>query len=960
MRKIVRSALTVAISIAALGGLYSCKDSNEDLIYEKTSELSQQLESLRNELLNNDTKIEDALQAQITGMNSLISTLQSQVADLQNQINNLKVGDGCNCSATISALNEQIIKINAAIEQLQADVEASKNAAGGLTSADVDKAIADAIAKNNEDLKNLYAEASALDALKEALAEQLAGYATTEDINNLKNSFYTKDEIDSLLAGLQTSITEAYNKAVEAYNLAYQAYLLAQQNSGNTGGSTGGGHGDDNTGTTETPTVDLTDIYNRLTDAENNLAEAKTLLQKEIADAKAEVLQKIEDAKKELSDSFDATIGDLKDAYEKADKELEQEIKDLTTRVETNEAAIEAIKNQLANLVTGVIVQGTFNTPLGTLSLPLNIQSNILCAYYGQAESDVEFPTMKASNLVDASQYLTKADFNILGFDTNDAVKIENGQMILEESEGNAGKVYLTVNPTGIDYKGLSIALENSKGEACPISLSPLTPCDEKLTFGYTGSRSEANGFYVANATVAKADLAKAKINIESGLKSAVKDLYQNKTSANLTNLASVVYKQFNGILDANAVKVTRADGNSLYSQYGVAAFAYKPLSYAFDPSFSYNIPTLNFTLPSLDDIKFDFNLGELDLDFGLNFNFDDLNFDLSDFNINITSITLDDIDLSGVNPEVKVSFSYDYPVFEEKEIDGEIILVVAKNEDGTDKTEKHYDDATVDLEDFMASLSEEMSDAIKQQITDALKDMTSELNQQIKDQLDNVILKQLKEKLNTVIAEQLNEQIESLATNINDQINDLLSDLTGSINNQISSTLGDYQSYLDKLQSVIDTFNSYINRINNLNIVNKINASLQGILVYQGNDGKFARVSTSKNLPSVFKIGTGNAIALHPTSLSAEILAPAYKKFVGVTNVWSNSDSSKSAQGGDAGCKAAAQKANSQQYFAKVVDGARYGVPFYATAGYTYEIVYSALDYQGKISQRKFYIKVL
>jgi uncharacterized protein (DUF885 family) len=252
------------------------------------------------------------------------------------------------------------------------------------------------------------------------------------------------------------------------------------------------------------------------------------------------------------------------------------------------------------------------------------------------------------------------------------------------------------------------------------------------------------------------------------------------------------------------------------------------------------------------------------------------------------------------------------------------------------------------------------MSASINEQISAELNKMIENLNASIKDQIQKQILDQLETKLNEEIASQINDQINSMATNINDQINDLLSDLTGSINNQISSTLSDYQTYLDKLQSVIDTFNSYINRINNLNIVNKINASLQGILVYQGNDGKFARVSTSKNLPSVFKIGTGNAIALHPTSLSAEILAPAYKKFVGVTNVWSNSDSSKSAQGGDAGCKAAAQKANSQQYFAKVVDGSRYGVPFYATAGYTYEIVYSALDYQGKISQRKFYIKVL
>jgi hypothetical protein len=476
------------------------------------------------------------------------------------------------------------------------------------------------------------------------------------------------------------------------------------------------------------------------------------------------------------------------------------------------------------------------------------------------------------------------------------------------------------------------------------------------LTFGYTGSRSEANGFYVANAHVDVADLAKAKINIESGLKSAVKDVYQNKTAANFTNLASLVYKQFNGILDANAVKVTRADGNSLYSQYGVAAFAFKPLSFAFNPSLSYSIPTLDFDIPSLDDIKFDFDLADLNFDFNFDVNFD-LNFNLDDFKIEIGEIELGSIDLSGVNPSVEVSFTYQYPKFYKDSETGEYLI--EQDADGEMVMEDKEGHTTVDLTNFMGDLSKEMGDAINEQINEAISSMIADLNTSLKDQIQTQLLDQLSSKLNEQIAGQINEQINNLATDLNSSINDLLGDLSSQINDQVSSSLSGYQTYLDKLQTVVDRVNNIINRVNNVNVFSKIHTALQGVLIYQDNNGKFGRVSATKSAPSVFKVKNGNAIVLHPTSLTAEILAPAYKKFVGVTNVWSN-NSNASAQGGDQGCLAAAKKANSQNYFDEVIEGSRYGVPFVAEAGYTYEIVYSALDYQGKVSQRKFYIKVI
>jgi hypothetical protein len=44
-----------------------------------------------------------------------------------------------------------------------------------------------------------------------------------------------------------------------------------------------------------------------------------------------------------------------------------------------------------------------------------------------------------------------------------------------------------------------------------------------------------------------------------------------------------------------------------------------------------------------------------------------------------------------------------------------------------------------------------------------------------------------------------------------------------------------------------------------------------------------------------------------------------------------------------------------------EVIPGERLSVPFYADqAGYTYEIIYSALDYRGVTSTRKFYLQVV
>jgi hypothetical protein len=909
MRKVFRGALVVAISGAMLGGFSACKDTQDDLLYETQLEFTQKLKD------------------QNTALDEL---RESQAAALAEAINNLKKEiNSCNCNP------QDLVDLRNAISALESKLDDKTGTLGSQ-------------------ITNINTEVTNLQQALADLTNSLANYATKDDLNN----YATKDDLNNYAskADLQDAV-DTLNKLNQDFT-ALQAGLSQQIQDAI------------NDALTNYATVaQLEDSIQSVRDeAKENLDNAVAILNEE----NQKVAKKLDDLIEEYNKTankldtflgdYTGTLGDLISAYEAADKELQDQIDALSTRVEANEKAIEAVKKQLAKLVTSVIVQGTYNPLIGSFTLPANVQSNVLCAFYGETDNDIEFPSTLTGNLVDQAARLSAGDIKLLeetGLDSK--LQIINGTKLLG-GEGNAGKIYVTVNPTAVDFEGLSFDLVNSLDEKAGITLSSLTPSKDKLTFGY--SRGEAaNGFYEAKATLKEADINKAKLSFnKSALVAAVKDLYQNKTAAKLTTVVGALYDAVNDNLDRNAVKASwtnEGTANSVYSQYGVAAFAIKPLSYAFDPSVSYTIPNISLNIPSLDDFKFEFNLGELNLDFNFDLSFD-LNFDLNDFEITIGEIELGSIDLSGVNPTVEVKFEYDYPVFEEKTIAGETILVVAKDENDKDKTEVHEGTATVSLDNFMSDLSKEMSSAINEQINTAIQSMTADLSSSIKKQIKEQILDQLSTKLNEQIAGQINEKINNMATDLNSQVNDLMSDLAGQINDKIGSTLDSAQSYLDKLQNLIDRLNSYINRINNLSVGDKIHAYLQPTLVYQTNSSYFSQVSTSANNPTVFKVAGGNAIILHPTSYSAELVAPAFKKFVGVTNVYSNDNATVTAQKGDSKCLAAARTANSQKYINEVFDGGRYGVPFVGQAGYTYEIVYAALDYQGKVALRKYYIKVI
>ena len=119
--------------------------------------------------------------------------------------------------------------------------------------------------------------------------------------------------------------------------------------------------------------------------------------------------------------------------------------------------------------------------------------------------------------------------------------------------------------------------------------------------------------------------------------------------------------------------------------------------------------------------------------------------------------------------------------------------------------------------------------------------------------------------------------------------------------------------------------------------------------------------LSRSASAPTKFRAAsmTTDGLILRPTTYSAEVLAPAFKKFVGVANVYKNG---KSAQGGDADCLDALKAVNNASSdLCKVQDGEWNKAQLKgAKAGYVYEIVYTAADFSGKIVVKRFYIELV
>ena len=567
--------------------------------------------------------------------------------------------------------------------------------------------------------------------------------------------------------------------------------------------------------------------------------------------------------------------------------------------IQTNSAAIEALKTdvdklfgRLNDMVTSLVLQATTNNVYPSFNTPFGINSMVLMAYYGELATSAEsFPVSNAKDM-GAEMY---ADYNVDWSSVLASAPYEFKSRTLvpmvSDNEASLGNLWFTVNPgtvNNLDVNGFDIV---NSVEDTHVRLVNVTKDDDTvLKFGIGGSRAagNGNGLYVGEAAVAVEDLDNIKINIEDGLVNAVKDAVKNHKAADMMHLLQVLYNQVQDLCDANALRYTYnavtgkdAQGNyttelsKVYTNYGLAATAFKPLSFA----------TLKGTsirhLPNLGQIEISKDLVNLNLK----------PFVIGNVELNVT-IELGTIE---IDPVGDVWVTYQYP----------------------------------DKFDAEGNIEHMATDQINigKDLNDVVENIQASIDAWIKGNGDQ---KGLDEKIKDAIASAVDTAFngpDGMIAKIENQVNDMM----GSIQDKLDSLVNQInKDYLGKVNSLINKYNSVADRINGM--LDDPNHYLQAVMFYKKANGGLGFLSTNSKQPSQFK-GNGEAIELFATTYNFEVVCPVFLKVVGVTKVTDQNGNENTALK-DAANKVMAEVVNGgRNRFALDVKGAQNGVYTYEIA---------------------------
>lgn len=389
-------------------------------------------------------------------------------------------------------------------------------------------------------------------------------------------------------------------------------------------------------------------------------------------------------------------------------------------------------------------------------------------------------------------------------------------------NNGNAGEIYVSLNPTEIDPRCItSLKLVDSQGnEAKGFELGQLQNTSRVLTYGFTKAAAEvsANGFYAI--PVKAVDPANDDFSLNKGeLKEAAKNVIaklQNpkKSSLNLSQIATALYSSVNNKLKAYTVKAEYYLWNpetmefvkksAVAPTYNMAAFAVKPLSFN--------------TLKDNQSLK---NLG-LALD-------------------KYMIPTLSDKLGKFMNAlDVKVELSED-----QKNLNVYTIVALA------DVT-VHYDEATKKA--WFVKNGAPIDGSEIKNVTE-VKEITST------DLEGGHVQKVYKIKTT-------DSTIADVVKALNDQLGTKLQPVKDAI-----------QNAANKWDSAIQPVNTLLHKINAQ--IGNVNELLQPTMLYKNsNTGDWNTLSTLKGKLGTRMTGTGSTV-LVATSWTGELLAPAYKKKV-------------------------------------------------------------------------------
>lgn len=385
---------------------------------------------------------------------------------------------------------------------------------------------------------------------------------------------------------------------------------------------------------------------------------------------------------------------------------------------------------------------------------------------------------------------------------------------------GNAGYLYVSLNPTEIDPSLVKVELVNSQGEpAKGFELGEIDNTDKVLTFGTKAATVSANGFY--QVPVIASDPQNDGVEFDKGAlaaaaKNALNELINpEENDLDLSMIASALYKNI-PVLTAYGVKaeyylynpntetleLTKTVKHAV-SDYDIAAFAVKPVSFNFLKD--------NATLDKLSDWAVE------------NFRLPSLSSKLNKF--------ADALD-------IKVTLSAD-----KQKVN--VYTIVALTD-----VKVHYEEAT--------------NEAWFEK-----QDGTKIEGSEIKN------VSEVKE-INTGVGSQNVYKI----TTTDSTIADVVAELNSQIAAKLQPIKDDINKVGDKWENVIAKVNPLLKKV--ASKIGSANKLLQPTILYVDQNGNPNTLSTIGGRLGTRFVGTG-ATTLYATSWTAELLAPAYKKSISV-----------------------------------------------------------------------------
>ena len=600
-KKIVNALLMVALVAPSVGSLVSCKDYNEDLGTELRGDIAK------------EASLRQTLQNQVDALEALVKTIKSCQCDLSlylkkteaeatyaklEEIAALKVADenlkklideinktlgdvkgiddsGRDVAQWISYLNQQIISVKSIAEEA---LELAKNAGKcecdfteiNKKLSELDQQIAgwneqltqvnitatNALTKAETNYNMIIANKKTLDSLitvwnEAGLVDKVNDLETRVKV--IEDNYMKKDSIEALVKEAKDAAAAAHAVADSAMKKALEAYILAG------------------------------DAYNLAGDAMNK-ADRDSI--------------RIDQLEKSLSNYV------TKKEFNEKIAEVEGKIAKVSEKVEALDKQLNFLKKDLSNMITGIITQATANPVLGYLKTPFGLDQYLLAAYYGAADNGIEFPARDGKYYLEASDVETWTPRNLEVMGVTNLKNVE-GYFTKQDERfvadidgdytGNAGSVYVTVNPSNVNFEGKTLGLETSAQNASPFALTPLEYSNDELKLGWyrNVTRGADNGFYKAEATLLPEDIDKAKFVIDfktigQAIKSVIKDGPQDsRTRISMAEASAKIMQSLEADIPAYGLKASWTDEannqtHNYFSQYNIGVIAVKPLSFAF------------------------------------------------------------------------------------------------------------------------------------------------------------------------------------------------------------------------------------------------------------------------------------------------------------------------------------------------------------------------------------------